>query len=189
MKKAIFILISSLSPAITILAQQGLSSLPPPPEVKGKISAVSIGLDVPVGEFAKTHFGGLGLSYAWSQHRFGKMTKPLKKRFGFTAKGGVDYYFGKQETVADYDYQYGGYLYLHAFAGAIYNAGKKTNLMLTTGPTLGIYKGGSDVGFGVSLAGSYYFGQRMGITSGIIYMKHAKANALWAPSIGVTRTF
>jgi hypothetical protein len=149
----------------------------------------AIGINIPVGEFSETHFAGISLDYSWSKHRFGILKTLPEKVIGFIANGGIDYYFGKKETVAGYEYKYGSYTYLHAFGGIIYNPVKKGNISLMAGPTMGIYKGGSDIGFGVSWQGSYYFTQRIAFTPGILFMKHKEANALWAPFLRASYNF
>jgi hypothetical protein len=181
MKKMVFIILVGISASNTILAQADASDT-----LNGKNNVASFGVNIPVGEFAETHIGGISLNYSWSHHRFGKLNKLPKKLIGFIANAGIGYYLGKKETVSEYDFKYSGYVYLHIFAGAIYNPYKQGNVVLTTGPTLGIYKGNADLGFGVNLNGSYYFNDRIAITPGVIYMKHNKVNALWAFSIKAT---
>lgn len=177
----VFLIVAGITASNIMLAQADSSDTP-----KGKSNAASIGVNIPVGEFAQTHIGGISLNYSWSHHRFGKLRVLPKKLIGFTANARADYYFGKKETVSGYDFKYSGYVYLHIFAGAIYNPCKQGNVVLTTGPTLGIYKGNADLGLGVNLNGSYYFNDRIAITPGVIYMKHNKANALWTASIKAT---
>ncbi|MEI9908454.1 MAG: hypothetical protein WDO71_01540 [Bacteroidota bacterium] len=74
--------------------------------------------------------------------------------------------------------------YWHHHAG-----GKKGNITLTAGPTMGIYKGSADIGFGINLSGSYYVTERIAITPGLMYMKHDKTNALLAASFKATYLF
>ncbi|MEI9810574.1 MAG: hypothetical protein WDO16_23385 [Bacteroidota bacterium] len=124
-----------------------------------------------------------------SNHRFGKLVVLPKKWIGFTANGGIDYYLGKKAEVAGYDFKYGGYICLHALGGIMYNPGKKTNVTLTTGPVMNIYKGGADAGLGVLFNGSLYITDKIAVTPGIMYTKYAEANALWAASIKATYIF
>lgn len=105
------------------------------------------------------------------------------------AAAGIDYYFGKKESVAGYDYTYGGYLHLYSFGGVIYNPSKKGNITFTAGPVMNIYKGATDVGFGFILNGSSYFTGKIAVTPGIMYTKYDKANALWAASCKATYIF
>jgi len=187
MKKTAFIILAGIFTSNAILAQADTTATPN--YTKGKRNAVSFGINIPVGEFSETHIGGISVNYSWSQYRFGRMKKLPKKLIGLSANSGIDYYFGKKENVAGYDFKYGSYLFLHVFGGAIYNPCKNGNITLTAGPAMDIYKGKADFGFGVNLNGNYYFNDRIGISPEAIYMKHNKANALWAISIKVTYNF
>jgi hypothetical protein len=184
MKKTAFILLISLLIQSRLLAQTDPSS-----KQAGKTQAAAFGINIPVAEFSETHIAGLSSSYSWSNHRFGKLDALPKKRIGFTAHGGVDYYFGKKVIVAGYDFKYGGYTCLHTFGGVIYNPVKKGNIMLTTGPAMSLYKGNADVGFGVMLNGSYYYDNKIAFTPGAMYMKHDKTNALWVISLKASYIF
>jgi hypothetical protein len=186
-EKTFLILITALFVSIKLLAQSDTSRLQN--YTNGKSNAAAFGINIPIGEFSKTHIAGISLSYSWSHHRFGNLKALPKKIIGLTANGGADYYFGKKETVAGYNYRYGGYVYLHAFGGAVYNPCKKGSITLTGGPTMGIYKGNADFGFGVNLGGSYYLTNRIIVLPGIIFLKHNKAAALWVGAILAAWTF
>jgi hypothetical protein len=187
MKKIVFVLGASLFATTTTLSQTGDSVDPINP--KATSNTISLGANIPVGEFSETHIAGISLIYSWSPHRFGKLNVLPGKLIGFTANGGIDHYFGKKETVAGYDFKYGGYTFLHVFGGIIYNPSKQTNISLTTGPAMSLYKGNAGFGFGISWNGSYYFSRRIALTPGFIYMKQAEANALWAASLKATYNF
>lgn len=186
MKKTVFIMLAGIFASNTILAQADTSRTN---YTKDKSNAASFGINIPIGEFSETHLAGISLNYSWSHHRFGKLNKLPKKLIGFTASGGIDYYFGKKETVAGYDFRYGGYTNLYAFGGAIYNPCKKGNISLTTGPAMSIYKDNAEIGFGVIINGNYYFNDRIAITPGVLYLKFAEANALWVASLKATYNF
>jgi hypothetical protein len=187
MTRTVFILIAFLFVAIKIQAQDSKPSLAN--YTYGKNNNVSLGINIPIGEFAKTHIGGISLDYSLSHHRFGSLKVLPKKLIGLTANGGIAHYFGKKETVAGYDYRYGGYLYLHAFGGGIYNPCKKGNITLTTGPTLGIYKSSAHVGIGINLGGSYALTDKIALRPEIIFLKHHEAVALWVASIKTAYAF
>jgi hypothetical protein len=187
MRRTVFILIVSLFATIKVLGQDGKPVSPN--YTKGKNNASSFGINIPVGEFSKTHFAGISLDYSWSHHRFGNLKALPKKLIELTANGGIAYYFGKKEMVAGYDYRYGGYLYLHAFAGAIYNPCKKGNITLTTGPSLGIYKGSADVGFGIKVGGSYSITDKIALRPEIIFLKHHEAAPLWVVAMRAVYSF
>jgi hypothetical protein len=155
----------------------------------GKVNAVSLGVNLPLGNFSSTHSIGAGANYSWSDHRFGGMDVKPVKPIGFTANGGVIYYFGKKETVSGYTYDYHSYIFIHAYAGAIYNPWRKGNIILTAGPALGIYNGHTQFNIGSSLEGSYYLHGKIAITPGIIMMKESGADPLWATSLKATIAF
>lgn len=110
-----------------------------------------------------------------------------------TGNGGVDYYLGKKIEEAGQDFRYGGYTYLYIQAGIIINPVKKGNISLTAGPTMGIYKGNSDFGWGVNLFGAYllqgFMENKIMIGPGVTYKKHAQADALWTAAIRVSYRF
>jgi len=155
----------------------------------GKQHSVSIGAVIPLGNFSSTHSIGVASNYSWSDHRFGGMDVKPVKPFGFTANSGVEYYFGKKETVSGYTYDYHRYIFLHAYAGAVYNPWRKANIILTAGPALGIYNGHKQFNIGSCLEGSYYIRAKIAVTPGIIFMKESDADALWAASLKATMTF
>ena len=155
---------------------------------KGKSQLVSLDLHLPVGVFARSQFAGAGLNYSWSNHRYGPNSVNAKL-IGFTANAGGDYYFGRRIRTAGYPFQYGGYIYGWLMAGIIANPWTFTQFTLTAGPTVGIYKGNADMGFGVNLFGSYFINQKIGVGPGITYKKHSDADALWTGSVRISYVF
>ena len=155
----------------------------------GEQHAVSIGADVPLGNFSSTHIIGVATNYSWSDHRFGQMDVKPVKPFGFIANAGVAYYFGKKETVSGYPYDYPGYIFIHLYGGAVYNPWRKVNISLTAGPALGLYNGHTQFNIGSVLEGSYFLKEKIAITPGIIMMKESGADPLWAASIKATFAF
>jgi hypothetical protein len=137
----------------------------------GYSKTVSAGINITVPEFSRTHNFGAGIGFSWSKHRFGIMEKKLSKRVGFIADGGIDYYFGKKETVSGYPYQYNGFTYIHTYAGVMYNCCKRGNINLAAGPALGLEDGFTTFFWGVNLSGAYYVNEKIAITPGIIFMK------------------
>ena len=155
----------------------------------GKQYTVSLAANIPLGNFSSTHSIGIEANHSWSNHRFGKMdVKPLKP-FGFTANAGFAWFFGKNETVSGYPYDYSGYIFLQAYGGAIYNPWRRANICLTAGPALSIYNGNAEFNIGSSLEGSYYIKEKIAITPGIIIMKESGADPLWAASLKATMAF
>lgn len=141
----------------------------------GYSKIVSAGINIPFGEFPRTHPIGIGAAFAWSKHRFGLMDKKPSKPFGFIAEGGLDYYFGKNETIGPYQYDYKGFTYIHAYGGIIYNLCRRGNINVTGGPALGLENGFSTFFWGINFNGAYYINDRIAITPGIVLMKDPKS--------------
>jgi hypothetical protein len=137
----------------------------------GYSKTVSAGINITIPEFSQTHSFGIGAEFSWSKHRFGMLEKKPSKPFGFIADGGIDYYFGKKETVSGYPYQYNGFTYIHTYGGVIYNCCKQGNIYLTAGPALGLEDGFTTFFWGVNLSGAYYINEKIAITPGIHFMK------------------
>ncbi len=155
----------------------------------GKQHTVSIGANIPLGNFSSTHFLGIATNCSWSNHRFGGMDVKPVKPLSFTANAEAAWYFGKKETSSGYPYKYQKYIFFHAFAGAVYNPWKKGNISLTAGPALGIYNGNTQFNIGCCLEGSYYFNENIAISPGIIMMKESGADPLWSASLKATMAF
>lgn len=166
--KCQFLLLACLLSTLTGMAQTKSDKKVIP---TGYSKMVSAGINIPYVEFNQTHTVGAGADFSWSKHRFGLMEKKPSNSFGFIADGGIDYYFGKNETVSGFMYQYDGFTYIHAYGGAIYNCGKRVNINLTTGPALGLENGFTTFFWGVNLNGAYYIRKNIAVTPGIIYMQ------------------
>jgi hypothetical protein len=152
-------------------------------QVKGMSNAISSGLDIGLANFSDTHFWGAGLDYSWTRHRYGQLYKIPSRIIGFTANAGIDYFFGRKETIDSFKYRYSNYMLLHGYGGIIYNPCKKGNISLAAGPLAGIYKGYSNIGYGITLEGSYYISENMAITPGIMMLKLPNSYALYAATI------
>lgn len=137
----------------------------------GYTKTVSAGINIPFGEFPQTHPFGVGAGISWSKHRFGLMDKKPSKPFGFIAEGGIDYYFGKNETIGPYPYDYNGFTFIHTYGGLIYNFCKRGNINITAGPGLGLENGFTSFWWGVNLGGAYYVNEKIAIIPGIVFMK------------------
>jgi hypothetical protein len=148
----------------------------------GKDHLASFDLHLPLGVFARSQFGGVGLSYSWSHHRFGDNVFP-SKLIGFTFIAGGDYYFGREVETAGRPFKYGGYIYSYLMAGIINNPNEFLNLSFTAGPTVGIYKGNADLGAGVNLFGNYFFEKNLSLGLGVTYKKHPGTDVLWTGTL------
>jgi len=60
---------------------------------------------------------------------------------------------------------------------------------LVTGPVMSIYKGDSDLGFGVNLLSNYSVSPRVAAGPGVQYRKFAEADALWAAVFRISYNF
>jgi hypothetical protein len=145
----------------------------------GRNHSIALELSLPIAAFASSHFIGAGLEYSWADRRYGINAEP-RKTLGFTFHGGASYFLGKKTNVAGNDFRFGGYTYLHALAGAIVNPYARTNISLTAGPAVSIYKGNSDFGAAVKLCGSYYVRNSISIGPAVMYRKHSRVESLWS---------
>ena len=155
----------------------------------GKQYSVSVGANLPLGNFSSTHIIGIEINHSWCNHRFGQLEVKPVKPVEFIGEVGAAFYFGKKEKIIDYYYNYPSYIFLHSFAGVMYNPDKKTNISLTAGPALGMYNGNKKFNIGSKLEGCYYLTNKIGITPGIMMMKESGADPLWAASLKATMCF
>jgi hypothetical protein len=179
-----FSILSILLITLNIAAQDGKKLA----HSGGQNHLASLDLHLPLGVFARSQFAGAGLSYSWSHHRFGDNIS-ASKLVGFTLNAGGDYYFGRRVKTAGYPFKYGGYFNTYLLAGIISNPKPYLNLSVTAGPTLGIYKGNTDVGAGVNLFGNFYFKKNLSIGPGITYKKHPDADGLWTGNVRLSYVF
>ena len=98
---------------------------------------------------------------------------------------------GQKETTFSQTIKYGAITYLHAYGGAIYNPDKMSNINLTAGPTLEIYKGDSVFGFGVNLSGGFYLTRcnNIGLNPSFTLMKLNKSEAVLSFGFGINHPF
>jgi len=151
---------------------------------RGGNQQVSFTASVPVDRFAGSHLAGVGLSYHWSNHRFGDSVN-ARKWIGFTAQAGADYFIGKKETVAGYPFRYGNNLYVQLMPGIICNPTSRSSVILLAGPSLGIYKEASSLSLGVNLSGTYHFTRKIAAGPSFFYRKHGEVDALWTAGVKV----
>lgn len=180
MKKGLLLLFFTSSFTVYSFAQSAEQQKRPS---KNNGVSVSLGINLPVDDFSSTHFMGIGVDFSPASHWFGLLKR---KKIAFTYTGGAAYYFGKKETVSSYPYQYPGYLFIHAFAGVLYNPVQKAGLKLTAGPALGIYNGSSQFNIGSRLEASYYINKMLSVGPGILFMKESGADPIWSASFKAT---
>jgi len=173
-----FSMVCSLISAQTILT--------PPSSKQDKGFSLSAALVIPIGKFSSTHLLGVAAEISPSAHTVSLLKQP---KIGFTYNGGVAYYPGKKETVSSYPYKYPGFIFIHAFAGAICIPTKDLDIRLTGGPALGIYNGNLNFNIGSKLDINYHFNNTISIGPGIIMMKEFGTTSLWSASIRTTIAF
>ena len=160
--------------------------------VKGRSTELSLNINFPVSGYLKNISNiSIGAEYSWSKERFGNMTIKPANLIGFTFNAGVDYFFGEKEELGTYSYKYDGTTYLHAYGGAIYNPCNRGNIRLTAGPSLELYSGESEFGFGVNLSGSYYLCRcgNFGITPNFTLMKQGSSEAVTVAGVKFNYVF
>jgi hypothetical protein len=178
-------LLISICVAIHSSAQQNKNKVLP----HGNSNSISVGANVAIGNFWNTHPFGIGVAYSWSNHRFGETDSIPSCLFGFTGNAGIDYYFGKEESVGAFKYKYSNYIFFHTYGGVILTASKKISMELTTGPLLGLYKSTTQFGFALNLNGSFYVSQNMAITPSVQLFKLHRSDALYTGALKLTYCF
>jgi hypothetical protein len=159
---------------------------------QGQSNEVSLNFDLPVSGYLKDISSfGIGAQYAWSNHHFGKMSSIPESPFGFTFNAGTDYYFGKKQSSGIYSIKYDGTTYLHAYGGGIFNPCDRGNISLTAGPSLELYNGDSQFGFGVNLSGSLYFNKcgRFALSPDFTFMKQGSSDPIYVAGLRCDLSF
>jgi hypothetical protein len=141
------------------------------------INTISVGINIPVGNFSATHNIGINTEYSLVRHRFGISNQ---NKIDFACNAGIAYYVGKKETVSSYLYKYPGYIFIHGFGGILYSPANNAGVSVTAGPALGIYNGNIKFNIGSKLEANYYIRKTLSIGSGMIFMKESGANPVGA---------
>jgi len=150
---------------------------------------LAAGFSLPAGDFFQTHFPGIGIEVSAAGLRCGRMSVKPKKKFAFTYGGGIQYYFGKKETVSGYSYHYPAYTFVNAFGGAVYNPHKIVNISLTTGPALSRYNSSTRFNIVANLSASYFLTERWGITPALMLINEIGAAPLWSAGLKASYAF
>lgn len=156
---------------------------------KGRNNKLALNFSFPVAGYLKYISNmGIGAAYSWSKERFGKLASLPTKAVGFTFNIGIDYFIGEKEKNLNQAIKYGGTTFLHAYGGAVYNLDRMSNIKLTSGPNLEIYKGASSFGFGANFSGSFYLFQNknLGLSPNFSLMKQGKTEVVLAGGVGVS---
>lgn len=144
--------------------------------------SISAAAHLPVGTFSSTHVAGAGADYTWSHSK-----ELLPGAVGFAAGGGMDYFLGKKEKAAGYDYRNGNYFSLYGLAGAVYRPGINYHLSVMAGPSLGIYKGSASAGGAFRFASAYRWNEQWAIGPAVFLRQHINTKALWTVSLRASR--
>jgi hypothetical protein len=154
----------------------------------GKSNLISLGPEFPVGDFAGTHFTGVGMEYMRTNKWFGLYSSASNKVV-FVYGGGVSFYFGRKETASSYSYKYPVYSLLKAVGGIAYKTGTRTNFVFVAGPAAGLYNGDTQFNLNGKLEGSYFFTEKFAISPGIVLLKEiSKADPLLIFSLKASMT-
>ena len=137
----------------------------------GKDNLLTVGAEIPIGDFSNTHLFGIGIEYLRSKSKFGIISDNSKGKIAFVYGGGAAVYIGKKETISFYSYKYPAYFFMKATAGFLYKPGLKSGFTITAGPAIGMYDGNSQFNLTGKMDGSYFISEKMAITPGIILMK------------------
>ena len=140
--------------------------------------AVALAVHAPFGTFSHTHLTGFGTDYTWMP-----AARATTKALSLVLNGGADYFFGKKETVAGYEFRNGGYFSAYVMAGGLYQPVSVYNVLLAAGPSLGLYKGGPDAGAAFRLSGAMRLADRWSVGPSIFLRQHINTKALWTVSI------
>jgi hypothetical protein len=160
----------------------------PTPTIKPKNQhLVSLFVHAPVGVFSKSHIAGFGLNYNLVSRHYVKLWQ--KRYLNFTAIGGIDYFLGKKTEVAGHDFTYEGYTYLYLHAGIMTQFIRKSGILLSAGPSTGLYKGNTDFGWSAAMSANIVLSERIVIGPAVTYRKHKETDALWALAVRTAYRF
>lgn len=167
MRKIPLTFLALLGSILNLLAQKSVEDTQP----HLKSNLVSVGTEIPLGDFSSTHLPGIGIEYARSKNKFGILSITDKRKIAFVYGGGAAIYIGRKETVSLYPYKYPAYIFIKASAGVFYKPSSKSGFTFAAGPAIGIYNGNTQFNIASKLDGSYYMNKKLAITPGIILMK------------------
>ena len=181
--KCIFLLLSSIL-VLPAFSQQYRK----PKEEKPRPNSIGFSLHIPIGNFNSTHTIGFGLDYTWSTRSF-KKDSVSDKLIHLAANAGASYYGGKRITTAGNEFTYDRYANFYLMAGIDCKWTAPLVINLVTGPVMSLYKGDTDLGFGVNLFSNYSISPRVAAGPGIQYRKFAETDALWAGIFRISYNF
>jgi len=159
-----------------------------PEDKKPGPGSIGFSLNIPIENFNSSHTIGFGLDYIWSTRSYKKDTVS-DKLIHFAGNAGTSYYGGKRTTTGGNEFTYGGYANFYMMAGIDCKWTAPLVINLFAGPVMSLYKGASDLGFGVNLLSNYSISARVAAGPGVQYRKFAEADGLWAAIFRISYNF
>jgi hypothetical protein len=139
---------------------------------------ISGGLNVPVGDFSKTHWLAASAE-VFSLHYHCDSVK--EKKISFTYKAGLAYYFaGQKEIVNGFTNIYPAYWYGYGFGGIVYKPVKRLNITLAVGPAISRYLETTRFNMGAELNAYYFIHCNLSVGPTLHLVKEGGADGLWA---------
>ncbi|MCX6316230.1 MAG: hypothetical protein NTW29_02990 [Bacteroidetes bacterium] len=185
MKYRIIIVFLLLLLPFTVLAQLG-DSITHRYRRTQTMYLLSAGPSVAIGEFSTTHLAGAGIEASgitlFPNRKKTVRTHPLLLSWGISS----NYYFGRNRTIAGYDYTYPGYWLSHVKAGAIWKVKNNLLLSLTGGPGISVYNGTTRFNAAAQVAVYYAITQRYFISPVFKLMQEPGTD--WLGALGLRFT-
>jgi hypothetical protein len=139
---------------------------------------IAAGPVMPFGNFSKTHQLGLSVNYLKNNNGFELLEGKKKGKTDFVYGGGAAIYRGKKEIVSLYPNKYPSFYSFYTIAGINYQYSRKTSLLATLGPGIGIYSGGTSFYATGKVEVVYFITKKIGIAPGLIIHQELKADPL-----------
>lgn len=179
MKKSLPILIVGLFWGSGALSQQTMA---PDSVFQLLRPAVTAGVQLPLGNFAVTHYPGLSVNYSRNLSR-----KPVPffshKWVGLSSQFGITAWPGKKQRIGNGQYRYGIYSMGYVQAGINWIPVKKMAVSLFTGPAAGYYSRTVRVAVTGMLQTSWQISTNLYFRPSAGLWMETKTNALWTAGV------
>ncbi len=146
-----------------------------------------LGISMPLGELASTHYPGIQLHYQWYPHEIGRSL--MKRPWRFIAGAAVAVFPGKGEKIVGRNFRYRDYFYFNLSGGLSYQLLPALFTSILAGPGLSINGPTTRAGLGMNWSAGWFASSRLSIGPAVDYRKHTKTNALWTASIRASYSF
>lgn len=157
--------------------------------LSGQKYTSSIGIILPLGDFASTHFLGLSTEFSLSNHRFGRLENVPSQKIGWLVSGGCDFFFGKKEIISTASYKYPVYIIPYLGGGIILNSGKNTSISLIAGPAISLYNKTTRLNFKSTFQYNYSISKDISAGIRLTITKESISEPLWSSSVFVGYVF